>query len=183
MLPSFPDADTITWSREEESIYEWSKIIATQHMYGGYIKWRWNIKLWWQNLDMKPKVLKNIGLMCGFKLWLNVIRNKKQACHKLGVVHLQTSWMTVVMYLDPHSGWLICLRSNYPSGFFMAYTNIIWCTWQRTIGITKFIATATLKVHKWHVWNVCVRLVNGLHEPYQALPSASMGNGDITFAG
>ena len=33
---------------------------------------------------------------------------------------------------------------------------------------------ATLKVHKWHTWNVCVRLVEVLHEPYQALLSASM---------
>lgn len=90
---------------------------------------------------MKPRVLKNIGLMCCFKLWLNVIRNKKQAWYKLGVVHLHTSWMTVLMYLVPHSGWLLRLRSNYLSGFFMAYTNIIWCTWQRTIGITKSIAT------------------------------------------
>ena len=40
-----------------------------------------------------------------------------------------------------------------------------------------------IKVHKWQAWNVCVRLVKGLHEPYQALPSASMGNGYITFAG
>ena len=42
---------------------------------------------------------------------------------------------------------------------------------------------ATLKVHKWHARNVSVRLVKGLHEPYQALPSASMGNGTIYFAG
>ena len=41
---------------------------------------------------------------------------------------------------------------------------------------------ATLKVRKWHAQNVCVRLVKGLHEPYQALPSASMGNGTINFA-
>ena len=27
--------------------YKWSKIIVSQHMYGGYIKWRWNIKLWY----------------------------------------------------------------------------------------------------------------------------------------
>ena len=27
---------------------------------------------------------------------------------------------------------------------------------------------ATLKVHKWHNQNVCVRLVKGLHKPYQA---------------
>ena len=31
--------------------------------------------------------------------------------------------------------------------------------------------------------NVCIRLVKGLYEPYQALPSASMGNGSITFGG
>ena len=31
--------------------------------------------------------------------------------------------------------------------------------------------------------NVCVRLVNGLHEPYQALLSTSMGNGTVKFAG
>ena len=32
-------------------------------------------------------------------------------------------------------------------------------------------------------WNVCIRLVNGLHEPYQALSSASMGNMTVNFAG
>ena len=31
--------------------------------------------------------------------------------------------------------------------------------------------------------NVCIRLVKGLYEPYQALSSASMGNGSITFGG
>ena len=32
---------------------------------------------------------------------------------------------------------------------------------------------ATLKVHKWHTWNVCVRLFNGLHSHirhYRVLP-------------
>ena len=29
--------------------------------------------------------------------------------------------------------------------------------------------------------NVCVRLVNDLHEPYQALSSASMGNRTVTL--
>ena len=42
---------------------------------------------------------------------------------------------------------------------------------------------ATLKVHKSHAWNVCVRLVKGLHEPYPALPCASMDNGTVNFAG
>ena len=41
---------------------------------------------------------------------------------------------------------------------------------------------ATLKVHKWHTWNVCVRLFIGLHKPYQKLPSASMDNGTVNFA-
>ena len=34
-----------------------------------------------------------------------------------------------------------------------------------------------------HTWNVCVRLVKGPHELYQALPSASMGNRTINFDG
>jgi len=51
------------------------------------------------------------------------------------------------------------------------------------VGMTPPKNGGTLKVHKWHTWNVCVRLVKGLHEPYQALPSASMGNRIITFAG
>ena len=38
---------------------------------------------------------------------------------------------------------------------------------------------ATLKVHKCHTRNVCVRLVKGLHEPYQALPSASRETGTL----
>ena len=29
----------------------------------------------------------------------------------------------------------------------------------------------------------CVRLINGLHEAYQALSSASMGNKTVNFAG
>ena len=41
---------------------------------------------------------------------------------------------------------------------------------------------ATLKVHKWHAWNVCIRLVEGLHEPYQILLSAFMDNGTVNFA-
>ena len=51
------------------------------------------------------------------------------------------------------------------------------------VGMTPKKMTSTLIVHKWHARNVCVRLVKGLHEPYQALSSASMGNGTINFAG
>ena len=51
------------------------------------------------------------------------------------------------------------------------------------VGLTPKKMAAALKVHKWHARNVSVRLVNSLHEPYQALPSASIGNGNITFAG
>ena len=40
------------------------------------------------------------------------------------------------------------------------------------VGMALKKMAATLKVHKWHAWNVRVRLVKGLHEPYQALPSA-----------
>ena len=36
-------------------------------------------------------------------------------------------------------------------------------------------------MHKWHARNDCVRLVKGLHEQYQALPCASMGNGPLTL--
>ena len=39
---------------------------------------------------------------------------------------------------------------------------------------------ATLKVHKWHASNVCIRLVQGIHEPYQTLPSASMDMRPLT---
>ena len=45
------------------------------------------------------------------------------------------------------------------------------------------IMAATLKVHKRHARNVCVRLVNGLYERYQALLSASMGNRTVNFVG
>ena len=37
--------------------------------------------------------------------------------------------------------------------------------------------------HIEHAQHVCVRSVNGLHEPYQALLSGSMGNTTINFAG
>ena len=33
----------------------------------------------------------------------------------------------------------------------------------------------------WYARNVCVRLVKGLHEPYQALPSASWTTGQLTL--
>ena len=76
-------------------------------------------------LNAKSEVLKNIDLVCSFKLVSNIIRNKKQVWYKQGVVHLHTSWMTVIMYFVPHSGWLPRLRPNYLSGFFMANTNIM----------------------------------------------------------
>ena len=51
------------------------------------------------------------------------------------------------------------------------------------VGMTPKETVATLKVYRWHAWNDCIRVVNGLHEPYQALSSASMGNRIINFAG
>ena len=42
---------------------------------------------------------------------------------------------------------------------------------------------ATLNVHKWHAQNVSTRLVKDLHEPYQALLSASMSNKTDNFTG
>ena len=51
------------------------------------------------------------------------------------------------------------------------------------VGMTPKETAATLKVYRWHAWNDCIRLVNGLHEPYQALSSASMGNRIVNFAG
>ena len=36
------------------------------------------------------------------------------------------------------------------------------------VGMALKKLVATLKVHKWHVRNVCVKLVKGLHESYQA---------------
>ena len=56
----------------------------------------------------------------------------------------------------------------------MAYTHV---------GMTLKKMAATLKVHKWHARNVCIRSVKGFHQPYQTLPSASMANRTITFAG
>ena len=41
------------------------------------------------------------------------------------------------------------------------------------VGMTLKKMAATLKVHKWHTRNVCVRLVKGLHEPYRMLPLAT----------
>ena len=52
-----------------------------------------------------------------------------------------------------------------------------------SVGMALKKMAATLKVHKWHARNVTIRLVKGLHEPYQALLNASMGNGTINFAG
>ena len=51
------------------------------------------------------------------------------------------------------------------------------------VGIALKKMAAILKVHKWDARNVSTRLVKGLHEPYQALLSATMGNGTIIFAG
>ena len=50
------------------------------------------------------------------------------------------------------------------------------------VGMTPKKMVATLKVHKWHARNVCVRLVNGLYEPYQELSGASMANKTVNFA-
>ena len=41
----------------------------------------------------------------------------------------------------------------------------------------------TLKVHKWHTWNICIRVGRDFYEPYLPLPSASMGNGTYNFSG
>ena len=41
----------------------------------------------------------------------------------------------------------------------------------------------TPKKNGGHIKSACVRLVNGLHERHQALPSASMGNRTGNFAG
>ena len=51
------------------------------------------------------------------------------------------------------------------------------------VGMTPKKMAATLEVHKCHTRNVYVRLVKGLYEPYQALPSASMSNRTVNFAG
>ena len=32
----------------------------------------------------------------------------------------------------------------------------------------KKMAAILAKVYKWHIQNICVRLVKGLHEPYHA---------------
>ena len=49
------------------------------------------------------------------------------------------------------------------------------------VGMAPKKIAATLKVYKWYTRKVSVWLVKGLHEPYQALLSASMGNGFRTI--
>ena len=49
--------------------------------------------------------------------------------------------------------------------------------------IPKKKMAARFKVHKRHARNSCVRSANGLHEPYQVLSNASMGNMIGSFAG
>ena len=44
------------------------------------------------------------------------------------------------------------------------------------VGMTLKKVAATLKVHKWHTRNGCVRLIKSLHVPYQALSSVSISN-------
>ena len=51
------------------------------------------------------------------------------------------------------------------------------------VGMTPKKNGSRIESHKWHARNVCVRSVNGLHEPYQALSSGSMGNRSIKFGG
>ena len=51
------------------------------------------------------------------------------------------------------------------------------------VGMAPQKMVVTLKVHKWHAWNIRIRLVRGLHEPYLPLPSASMGNGTFNLSG
>ena len=63
------------------------------------------------------------------------------------------------------------------SGDLPAYSNTLY------VRMTPGKMEATLRVHRWHTRNVCVRLVNSLHKPYQALSSASMGNRAVNSAG
>ena len=51
------------------------------------------------------------------------------------------------------------------------------------VGMTPKKNGGHIESHKWHAQKVCDRSVNGLHEPYQALSSSSMGNRTINFAG
>ena len=71
---------------------------------------------------------------------------------------------------------LVTWHKKWNKVIIMAYgsTPYVGMPWKKIV--------ATLKVHKWHTRNICVRLVKGLYKPYQALPSVSMGNGNITFA-
>ena len=50
-------------------------------------------------------------------------------------------------------------------------------------GSTPYVGMAPKKMAAALARNIWVRLVKALHEPYQALPSVSMGNGTIKFAG
>ena len=45
--------------------------------------------------------------------------------------------------------------------YIMAYSSTSYA------GMAPKEMAATLKAQNWHAWNVCVRLVEGLHEPYQ----------------
>ena len=51
------------------------------------------------------------------------------------------------------------------------------------VGMTLKKNDGHIESCKWHARNICVRSVNVLHEPHQALSSGSMGDKTINFAG
>ena len=69
--------------------------------------------------------------------------------------HIATQWGNYTVAL-------LCI------GSYVATCNI--CGWPY-VGMA--LKKMTLRVHKWHAWNVCVRLVKGLHGPYRVLPWAT----------
>ena len=68
---------------------------------------------------------------------------------------------------------LFCQHSSCTHSLPSLSYSILVCTCKDAPEQKKM--AATVKVYKWHDWNVCVGLVKGLHELYQALPGAPMG--------
>ena len=74
-------------------------------------------------------------------------------------------------------------HSSHHSGGWVEVATIMAYSSMPYVGMAQEKMAATLNVHKWHTWNVCVRLVKGLYEPYQSLSSASMSNRAVNFFG
>ena len=154
--------------------------------------------------SVKLHVLVYCGLLCRWILYVVNLPQYHIHVHSFLVCILQTADILLKDYickffpntLSEHQRTQDTLHTDEPAPNILsldnwktAYTKRSWehiytlvCPPTTTTKKKKKTA-ATLKVHKWHTWNVCVRLVKGLYEPYQSSSSASISNRTVNFSG